>query len=247
MASADDALAALRANYAKKIPDKLTELDTAAEGLAPGANTTPLKAVRGLVHKLAGSAPSFGFSELGDAARVAERLCSDVLATGAVTDAAIVAIREKINVLKDRAAAGAPERAAGANGKASDEPLSGRVLVVEDEPSQALFVQVILKKAGLDVTLEPDPKKVADRLGEVRPDLVFMDMNMPEMNGDQVAVQIRARTDDLAGVAIVFLSGEEDPVRRDAAMATGANGFVAKPVQPTALMETARRFLKSGD
>jgi CheY-like chemotaxis protein len=122
----------------------------------------------------------------------------------------------------------------------------GRILVVEDETTQALFAQVVLKRAGFEVAVETDPTKAADTLAAFAPDLVILDINMPEKNGDEVAAEIRARGDGLARVPIVFLSGEEDPARRNAAMASGADGFVDKPVQPAALVDAAARYLNKG-
>lgn len=242
----DDALAALRAGYARKLPDKLDEVNEAAAGLDDADPLAAVQAVRHLVHKLAGSAPSFGFPEIGDAARIVERACDAVLEAGAAGADAIAEIRAKVSAMAACDGADTPEGGATPAPTAGDESassLAGRVLVVEDERSQALFVQVILKKAGLEVFLEGDPTMVPGRLAEVAPDLVFLDMNMPKMNGDELAALIRARDDSLATVPIVFLSGEEDPARRDAALAAGGNGFVAKPVKPAELVDAARRFL----
>lgn len=242
---ATDPLAALRANYSRSLPSKLAKIDESVAALDGGP--AAVQAVRDLVHKLAGSAPTFGFPELGDAARIAERACDAALGVGQAAEEAVDAIRDAVAAMNEVAAKWRAPRAA--EGVASRPFLAGRVLVVEDEPSQALFAQVVLRKGGLDVVIEADPARVADRLAEIDPDVVFLDMNLPGMTGEDVARRIRARGDARASVPIVFLSGEEDPARRDAAMAAGADGFIAKPVDPVTLIDTARRFVtkRSGE
>lgn len=207
-----------------------------------GGSPEAVRDIRNLVHKLAGSAPTFGFAALGEAARLAERACDAALAGGG--EVPLLAVRAAVDVIKTQARFG--EETPSVSSVASFPPasLSGRVLVVEDEPSQALFAQVVLTKAGLDVVVESDPVRVGGRLAEIAPDLVFLDMNMPGLNGEDVVRQIRARGDALASVPIVILSGEEDPERQQAAISVGAEGFITKPVGPAALIDAARRFMK---
>lgn len=241
----NDALAALRANYAKKLPDKMAELDAAAAGLGGDDPISAVREIREQTHKLAGSAPSFGFPELGEAARGIERMCDAIFdSDNGLPDADLALLQEKLAALHGFSTAREPsaEKAP----QITDSGLSGHVLVVEDEPTQALFVQVILKKAGFDVTIENDPLKVSDLLDRSVPDLIVLDMNMPGMDGDELAQRIRARTDQAAKRPILFLSGEEDGERQVAAALAGGNGFVPKPVNPKELVEVVERFLKMG-
>lgn len=245
MTDAPDPLAALRAVYAKKLPDKMRELTVATQSLDGGDGGTASD-LRDLAHKLAGSAPTFGFPELGDAARQIERLCDSVSNAGSMTDDDVADLTERVMALADQYGAGEATSEPREGGSAVTETpvaLSGHVLVVEDEPAQAMFVDILLKKAGLDVTVVNDPFKVAETLSSCQPKLVLLDMNMPGMNGDDVAKLIRARDDALAGVPILFLSGEENPDRRAAAMAAGGNGFIDKPVRPDTLTDTLKPYL----
>src|SRR5690606_21251143 len=88
-----------------------------------------------------------------------------------------------------------------------------RVLVVEDDPSQALFAERVLNGAGMQAQVVSVTSEVMGALEQQRPDLVLMDLHMPGLDGAELTALIRQRP-EFATTPIVFLTGDEDPERR---------------------------------
>lgn len=110
-----------------------------------------------------------------------------------------------------------------------------RVLVVEDDRSQALFAESILRNAGFVTRSETDPLRVLAVLDEFEPDLILMDLYMPNVDGMELTAIIRER-ERFIGVPIVFLSGEQDEEKQFAALDAGGDDFLAKPIRPKHLI-----------
>ncbi|MEN1929670.1 EAL domain-containing protein [Luteimonas sp. MJ250] len=110
-----------------------------------------------------------------------------------------------------------------------------RVLVVEDDLSQALFAESVLSGAGMQAAVVSVASEVMASLGTFRPDLVLMDLHMPGMDGVELTNLIRE--DPAYGhVPIVFLTGDLDPERQLEVLEVGADDFLTKPVRPRHLI-----------
>jgi diguanylate cyclase (GGDEF)-like protein len=110
-----------------------------------------------------------------------------------------------------------------------------RILIVDDEPEIASYHSIILQEAGMITYQLSEPSRVLDVLKEFRPDIVLMDMYMPECNGRDLAKIIR-QMPDYVGLPIVYLSSETDRQKQFSAMRIGAEGFLTKPVIPEDLV-----------
>jgi diguanylate cyclase (GGDEF)-like protein len=106
-----------------------------------------------------------------------------------------------------------------------------RVLIVEDDPTQAEFAASILRKAGMEVLPVTEPTQVVHHLREFRPDLILMDIYMPEVDGIELTKVIREYPEFIA-LPIVFLSGEQNTDKQLDALSVGGDDFVAKPIRP---------------
>ncbi len=115
------------------------------------------------------------------------------------------------------------------------EHRSFRVLVVEDDPTQADFAASILRKAGIEVLQVTEPVKVLDNLRSFQPDLILMDIYMPEVNGIELTTIIRDHKEFVA-IPIVFLSGEQCTDKQLDALSVGGDDFIAKPIRPKHLL-----------
>ncbi len=116
---------------------------------------------------------------------------------------------------------------------------SMRVLIVEDDRAQALFAQSVLSNAGMQAEVEQDPMHVLEALESLRPDLVLMDLHMPDANGVELTALIREHP-EFKTTPIVFLSGESDPEARFDAIDAGGDDFLAKPIRPRHLIASVR-------
>jgi diguanylate cyclase (GGDEF)-like protein len=114
-----------------------------------------------------------------------------------------------------------------------------RVLIVEDSPSLAAYYAQILGNAGLITRVVTDPLKVPELLNEFLPDLLLTDIHMPVCSGLELAQLIRYQPSQVA-LPIVFLSSERDPKLMQEAMATGADDFLVKPIDPDQLVASVR-------
>ncbi|MET0050452.1 MAG: EAL domain-containing protein [Candidatus Thiodiazotropha sp.] len=118
-----------------------------------------------------------------------------------------------------------------------------RVLIVEDDPAQADFADAILSKAQFDCRIVTDPLKVLDTLHEFRPDLILMDLYMPEASGTELTAVIREQN-EFVDIPIVFLSGEQDLDKQLSALSFGGEDFLSKPIAPKHLIRTVTNRIR---
>ena len=118
----------------------------------------------------------------------------------------------------------------------------GRVVFVEDDPAIRKLVQAALRGTTHEVHVATNGREGLELIERVRPDVVFSDVSMPEMDGLELADAIRARP-ELAGTRIVFITAsvQKDQVQRY--MAHGASDYLAKPFSTKALRDEVARLL----
>jgi PleD family two-component response regulator/EAL domain-containing protein (putative c-di-GMP-specific phosphodiesterase class I) len=110
-----------------------------------------------------------------------------------------------------------------------------RVLVVDDDATQAAFAETVLRRAGMQTRTVVEPLATLDELERFQPDLILMDINMPGADGLELTALIRER-EAFVATPIVFLSGDPDTDRQYAALDAGGDDFIAKPVRPRHLI-----------
>jgi diguanylate cyclase (GGDEF)-like protein len=115
------------------------------------------------------------------------------------------------------------------------EPEPYRILIVDDESDTAEFHSTSLEAAGLETVAVTDPLDVMAQMVEFQPDVILMDVYMPECTGLELAMVIRQEV-AFVGVPIVFLSRETDRMKQIAALGEGGDDFFTKPVPPQQLV-----------
>ncbi|MFC1673174.1 diguanylate cyclase [Pseudomonadota bacterium] len=120
-----------------------------------------------------------------------------------------------------------------------DESEPFRVLVVDDDESLAMHTELVLQGAGMETFVQTDPLKVLDSLDDFSPELLLLDLYMPQCSGEELAAVIRQR-EEYAGIPIVFLSGEADKDKQLSAMELGGDDFLTKPIRPAHLISSVR-------
>ncbi len=110
-----------------------------------------------------------------------------------------------------------------------------RVLIVEDNRSQALFAQSVLHGAGMQAFVQMDADGVQQAIAEHRPDLILMDLHMPGLDGMRLTAMIRQQPHQQL-LPIVFLTGEADPDRQFEVLDCGADDVLVKPIRPRHLV-----------
>lgn len=119
--------------------------------------------------------------------------------------------------------------------------VSRSVLLAEDNPVNSLLARATLEKAGHRVTVVGDGQSAIDAVSSKaqRFDVVLMDLHMPVLDGIDAIAAIRAREEEkgLRPLQILVLSADSQESTRHKALASGANGFITKPLDPADLVE----------
>ncbi len=112
-----------------------------------------------------------------------------------------------------------------------------RILIVDDSRSLADYYATILKGAGMESEIVVEPLAVMRPLLEFMPDLILMDVYMPECSGLELAKVIRQQ-ERFVSIPIVFLSAETDMEKQLDAMSLGGDDFLTKPIRPEHLVSS---------
>ncbi len=104
-----------------------------------------------------------------------------------------------------------------------------RVLIVDDDVDLAAHYRLALLAAGMEVEVLQQSEHIIEKISVFRPELVLMDMHMPDYSGADLAGVIR-QYDNLESLPIVYLSAETDLDRQIEAMSRGADDFLTKPI-----------------
>jgi DNA-binding response OmpR family regulator len=117
-----------------------------------------------------------------------------------------------------------------------------RVLVVDDEPNIVMSLEFLMRRAGFEVTVARNGREALDALEGSPPDLLLLDVMMPEFDGYEVCERIRARP-EWSGTKIVMLTARGREVERERGLALGADAYVTKPFSTRDLVEQVKRML----
>jgi CheY-like chemotaxis protein len=111
-----------------------------------------------------------------------------------------------------------------------------RALVVDDVPDVTEMISVLLKHAGFEVVTAHSAQQAIDVARQLRLDLVISDIGMPEMNGYELAQNLRALPgcEKVPMIAVTGYSMFDD---RQRSVASGFNAHMTKPIDPAALLE----------
>jgi diguanylate cyclase (GGDEF)-like protein len=105
------------------------------------------------------------------------------------------------------------------------------ILIVDDDPEQVSFYAMVLQNAGMITSVALDSRNVIGILIESKPDLILMDLYMPECSGLELAALIRQQ-EAFIGIPVVFFSVEQDMKTQLEAVQHGADDFLVKPILP---------------
>lgn len=120
--------------------------------------------------------------------------------------------------------------------------MSKRVLVVDDEPNIVMSLEFLMRRAGFEVAVARNGREALDALEGSPPDLLLLDVMMPEFDGYEVCERIRARS-DWRGTKIVMLTARGREVERERGLSLGADAYVTKPFSTRDLVEQVKRML----
>ncbi|HNE06480.1 MAG TPA: response regulator, partial [Anaerolineales bacterium] len=117
------------------------------------------------------------------------------------------------------------------------------ILIVDDEPSGQQVVESILQDQGYVMEFASTGKEAIKKAGELKPDLILLDIMLPEIDGIQVCQTLR-KTTELAKIPIVMLTALSDRDIRIASLDAGADDFISKPFDRAELRARVRSITR---
>ena len=123
--------------------------------------------------------------------------------------------------------------------------MADRILVVDDEPDLLELVRVNLAQEGYRVQKASSGQVALAELRRNKPDLLILDLMLPDLSGTDLCKKIRADR-DLADLPIIMLTAKADEVDRVVGFEVGADDYVTKPFSPRELVLSVRAVLRRG-
>jgi len=122
---------------------------------------------------------------------------------------------------------------------------SQTILVVDDEPDILELVQYNLEKEGFAVYTAGNGREAIEIAEKVAPDLILLDVMMPEMDGMETCIEMRGNS-KLEGAVIAFLTARGEDYSQIAGFDAGADDYITKPIKPRVLLSRIKALLRRG-
>jgi DNA-binding response OmpR family regulator len=116
------------------------------------------------------------------------------------------------------------------------------IVIADDEPHVLRSLEFILKKQGYRVITATNGEEALERVKSNHPDLVFLDIQMPKMDGNTVLRKLREET-EFQDLYIVMITAKGQEVDRLNSLESGANEYVTKPYSPRKLISRVQEIL----
>lgn len=124
----------------------------------------------------------------------------------------------------------------------NDENL-GTILYVEDDPNNRTLIRRILGAEGYTVYEAANASAAMETLKSLKPDLILMDINMPDVDGYTLTATIRALP-EMSAVPIVALTANVMKGDRERSLQAGCDGYIQKPIDIDTIAAQVQRFMK---
>ena len=116
------------------------------------------------------------------------------------------------------------------------------ILVADDEPYVLRSLEFILKKEGYNVITATNGQEAFDKVNAETPDLVFLDIQMPKMDGNTVCRQLR-EDESKKSIYIIMITAKGQETDRINSLESGANEFITKPFSPRKVISRVKEIL----
>jgi len=122
-----------------------------------------------------------------------------------------------------------------------------RVLIVDDDPVETELLQAYLEGHVDEVRILDDARIVEEVFAAFQPDMVVLDLHMPQVDGLEVLRRLRSARESLGYLPVLMLTADDTHVARNSALILGADEFVLKPVDRQEFMLRVRNLLHTRD
>ncbi len=124
--------------------------------------------------------------------------------------------------------------------------MNRRILIVDDEPNIVTSLEFLMRGSSYEVQVARNGEEALRRAESFRPDLVLLDVMMPQRSGFEVCQKIRENP-AFRNVKIVVLTAKGRELEKNRGLDLGANAYVTKPFSTKELMSTVRGLLHTAD
>jgi putative two-component system response regulator len=121
----------------------------------------------------------------------------------------------------------------------------GKILVVDDEEANLALLEAILDGTGGEIRTLDDSRQVEQVFAEFEPDIVLLDLHMPEPDGLEVLRLLRSARNALGYLPVIMLTGDTRNVARNSALILGADDFLTKPLDRDEVVLRVRNLLRN--
>jgi len=123
--------------------------------------------------------------------------------------------------------------------------VSGRILIVDDEPANLALLEAILSESASEIRTLNDSRQVEQVFAEFEPDIVLIDLHMPDPDGLEILRRLRSARNALGYLPVIMLTGDTGHVARNSALILGADDFLTKPVDHDEVVLRVRNLLRN--
>jgi DNA-binding response OmpR family regulator len=120
--------------------------------------------------------------------------------------------------------------------------MAHRILIADDEPNIVLALEFLMKKEGYEVQTAVDGESALYAVKKSRPDLILLDIMMPNFDGYEVCQRIRSDP-SMKDVVIIMLTAKGREVEREKGLALGADFYITKPFSTQEVVQKVREVL----
>jgi DNA-binding response OmpR family regulator len=117
-----------------------------------------------------------------------------------------------------------------------------KVLIVDDSPAQVKLIEGLLEPEGYWPVGLNDPKRVEEAIAVERPNVILLDVVMPERNGFQVCRELKSNV-KFNAIPVILVTSKDTASDRYWGQQQGADGYVTKPFTREELLRAVRRFI----
>lgn len=116
-----------------------------------------------------------------------------------------------------------------------------KVLVVDDSQAEIRLLQSVLQQGGFHSVGISDPTRIEETIEEERPNVILLDVVMPQRNGFQACRELKGQK-QYSNIPVILVTSKTAPSDRYWGEQQGANGYVAKPFTADELISAVKRF-----